>query len=322
MQATPMKLRQLRYFAKVVETGNITRAAEQLNLAQTALGIQIRNLEAALGVALLERHSRGVKPTRAGNLLYERALDILRRIDEAHQDVTALSGEKVMLRFGATPSILRLIGSDVIVAAQRDLPEATLHVVEELSFVLVDALHRGELDYVLAYDVPETPGLQRLALLEEDLLHISAPGDKPAEPDISFRKAVEGDLALASDRDVIWHLVRETAARLAIDLNVTYTVQSMQGIRTLIRHGVAESIMPYGTVTEQIEAGELVARRIVNPTIRRTLYLASPAHRRPLADERAFLSFIDHMVARLLAALGPYAHPLDRPDPGERARHG
>ena len=61
-----MNLRQLRYFVSVVEAGNMTRAAEQLHVAQTALGMQIRQIEEDLGVALLVRHSRGVEPTKAG----------------------------------------------------------------------------------------------------------------------------------------------------------------------------------------------------------------------------------------------------------------
>ena len=51
-----MNLRQLRYFVSVVEAGNMTRAAEQLHVAQTALGMQIRQIEEDLGVALLVRH--------------------------------------------------------------------------------------------------------------------------------------------------------------------------------------------------------------------------------------------------------------------------
>ena len=69
-----MNLRQLRYFVSVVEAGNMTRAAEQLHVAQTALGMQIRQIEEDLGVALLVRHSRGVEPTKAGSLLHARAL--------------------------------------------------------------------------------------------------------------------------------------------------------------------------------------------------------------------------------------------------------
>jgi LysR family nitrogen assimilation transcriptional regulator len=300
-----MKPRQLIYFIKVVDVGNITKAAEQLNLAQTALGIQIRNLEESLHVQLLDRHSRGVSATPAGLLLYERAHEILQRIEDTRRD---------LIRLGATPSILKLIGTELVVAAKQQLPGIALHLVEELSFVLTDALERGELDYVLAYDIEENPGLRRLALMKEDLLHISAPGGNPAEGGISFKQAVAGDLALVSSRDIIWRRIHKTASRLSLDVNVTYQVQSMEAIKALILHGLAESIMPFGIVSEEIQSGALIARRIERPSVRLTLYLAHAAHK-GLSDDTAFIAFIDGMIDRLAATIGQYAHPIDRSQP-------
>lgn len=308
-----MKLRQLVYFVKVVEVGNITKAAEQLNLAQTALGIQIRNLEDSLQIQLLDRHSRGVSATPAGMLLYERAIEVLQRIEETKRDLISLGGEKVRVRLGATPSILKLIGTELLVAAREQLPNISLHIVEELSFVLTDALERGELDYVLAFDIEDNPGLRRIALMEEDLLFVSSPDDRSSGDEISFRQAVSGDLALVSNRDIIWKRVHEVAARLSLDVKITYQVQSMEAIKALILHGVAQSLMPYGIVSEEIKSGELVARRIERPDVKLTLFLAYPAHK-GLADEKQFHSFIFRMMDRLAAAIGPYAHLIDRAD--------
>lgn len=304
-----MKLRQLSYFVKVVEVGNITRAAEQLNLAQTALGIQIRNLEDSLQIQLLDRHSRGVSATPAGMLLYERALEILQRIEETKRDLITMIGERTRIRFGATPSILKLLGPELLTIAKDLLPHATLHVVEELSFVLMDALERGELDYVLAYDIDERPGIKRLALMEEDLLLIS-PSHAAPEGEVSFRQAVSGDLALVSNRDIIWRRIHDTAARLSLDVNVTYQVQSMEAIKAMTLKGVARSIMPYGIVSEEVKSGQLVAQRIERPEVKLTLFLAHTG-RKGLVDEASLLNFIDHLVGRLSDLIGLYAHPLD-----------
>jgi LysR family nitrogen assimilation transcriptional regulator len=61
----------LRYFVTVVEERQITRAAAKLHIAQPALSHAMAQLEAELGVQLLERHARGVTPTAAGSRLYE-----------------------------------------------------------------------------------------------------------------------------------------------------------------------------------------------------------------------------------------------------------
>jgi LysR family nitrogen assimilation transcriptional regulator len=76
-----MDLRQLRYFVKVVECGNVTRASEALHIAQPAISQQMRNLEADLGMQLLERSVHGVAPTAAGQTLYRHALELLRQAD-------------------------------------------------------------------------------------------------------------------------------------------------------------------------------------------------------------------------------------------------
>jgi LysR family transcriptional regulator, benzoate and cis,cis-muconate-responsive activator of ben and cat genes len=76
-----MELRHLRYFVAVVQEGNFTRAAKHLHIAQPPLSRQIQQLERRLGVQLLERRSRPLRPTDAGQLFYEHALDILDRVE-------------------------------------------------------------------------------------------------------------------------------------------------------------------------------------------------------------------------------------------------
>ena len=76
-----MDLRQLRYFVKVIECGNITRASEALHIAQPAISQQMRNLELDMGMPLLERSVHGVVATAAGQTLYRHAIELLRQAD-------------------------------------------------------------------------------------------------------------------------------------------------------------------------------------------------------------------------------------------------
>ncbi|MDG2932655.1 LysR family transcriptional regulator, partial [Vibrio parahaemolyticus] len=78
-----MEFRYLKYFVSVAETRHFTRAAEQLGIAQPPLSQQIKKLEHELGVDLFKRLSRGVELTRAGQVFYTDAVNILADVERA-----------------------------------------------------------------------------------------------------------------------------------------------------------------------------------------------------------------------------------------------
>src|SRR4051812_1080242 len=140
-----MNLRQLKYFVGVVEAGNMTRAAEQFHVAQTALGMQIRQIEEDLGVALLVRHSRGVEPTKAGSLLHARALTILKLVEETRREVSACEREdSEAIRLGITPALMLTSGPEIVLTVREKHPQVLLSLIEGMSHVLIEALSRGE----------------------------------------------------------------------------------------------------------------------------------------------------------------------------------
>src|SRR4051812_30166883 len=87
-----MELRQLRYFNAVAAQGSFTRAADELNLAQSAVSQQVRRLERELGVELLERTTRRVELTDAGEIVLTRATRILSEVDAVRSELDELRG--------------------------------------------------------------------------------------------------------------------------------------------------------------------------------------------------------------------------------------
>jgi DNA-binding transcriptional LysR family regulator len=84
------ELRLIRYFVAVAEEGNVTRAADRLHMAQPPLSAAIRQLEQQLGVALLDRSSRRVRLTTAGEQLLEQGRKLLAHADTVVGDVQAV----------------------------------------------------------------------------------------------------------------------------------------------------------------------------------------------------------------------------------------
>src|ERR1700758_4802082 len=87
-----MELRQLRYLVALADERHFTRAAEREHIAQPALSQQIRRLEEEVGVALVERTTRRVSITEAGELLVARARRILSELNAAEAELQAVSG--------------------------------------------------------------------------------------------------------------------------------------------------------------------------------------------------------------------------------------
>jgi LysR family nitrogen assimilation transcriptional regulator len=306
-----MNLRQLRYLVKIVDVGSITRAAGQLFVAQPALGVQIKSLEERLGVELLVRHSRGVSPTRAGQLVYERAQQILQLVDETQRDVAALRHlQPTRVDLGLSTAIIAPVGRDVIVEAHSALPSVHVGIREDASPALVEAIERAEIDLVVAYDVPERPGLHRIPLAEEELLFVTAAACAPEDGAVSFAKAAAHPLVLQTGRDVLRLQVTTTASRLALPLDIAYDVASNTVIKNLLMRGGVAGIMHYGTVMDELLAGTLAARRLYQPTLKRTLCLAWRTDAPPSEQQAPLIDLIGRLLLAFVQRAGPIARPL------------
>jgi len=305
-----MNLRQLKYFVSVVEAGNMTRAAEQLHVAQTALGMQIRQIEEDLGVALLVRHSRGVEPTPAGKLLHTRARAILKLVDDTRREVAACEREESeTIRMGITPALMLTIGPEIALTVGENHPQILLKLVEEMSHMLTDALASGELDFILCYDVPDLPRFARTALLQDDLILATLPSGESKGMPIAFVDALEEKLAMPEEGDTVRSAVTRTVRELGLELKVAYEVRSISAMKNLVARGAASSILPFASVVEEVRAGKIDARPIITPSVRRTLYLASSRQSR-FKNAAALTSAVRASMQGLLETLGPLAHPL------------
>jgi LysR family nitrogen assimilation transcriptional regulator len=318
-----INLRQLRYFAKVVEVRNITRAAAQLHIAQPALGLKIRQLEEMLGVPLLYRHSRGVDPTPAGELLYTRTCTVLSLLEQTRLDV-AKFGQPMSrhLALGLTPSLVLLVGTEAIVAAREQLINVSLRLREDPSFALVDAVENKEIDVALAYSVSERPGIHLTPVMYEELLLVTRADQAPAEEIVTLEQALGREIAHGGKRDAGRCTVEFAASQRGIPFNINYEMQSIAGIRELILRGMAATILPYGSVAREVANGELAVRRIADPLLNQTLYIVRHAREAggPLLEETAVTLFLRNLIGLIADKQGSLARRIaSRETPSDNA---
>jgi LysR family transcriptional regulator, regulatory protein for tcuABC len=165
-----MDLRQLRYFAHIVESGSLSKASRELFIAQPALSQQLGKLESEVGKPLLNRSSKGVTPTDNGLALYHHARFILRQLDQAmaiaRQESGAVQG---MVSVGLPATTVSALGLPLVRRIRERYPSILLNVVEGMSGHLGQMMRMGQLDLAVLFSADAAPDVVVAPLLEEDL---------------------------------------------------------------------------------------------------------------------------------------------------------
>ena len=146
-----MELRQLRHFVAVVDTSNLSRAAERVAISQPALTRSIKNLEDLLGVLLLDRKPRGVVPTEAGISLYHHAKMVLNDCARLTTDVSAFKrGLAGTVQVGIAAMFSTHIVDNVAIDMARQHPGVSMVIAQGFFEDLLRELLDGRLDLIFA----------------------------------------------------------------------------------------------------------------------------------------------------------------------------
>jgi len=173
-----VELRQLAYFDAVVRHGSFTKAAQRLHVAQPAVSAQIRRLEAELGVTLLERTTRRVALTQAGELFLARARLALAQLEGARADLAELSAVlRGQVRIGATQVLGSLDLPAALAQFRRRYPGVSLALHSGLIAKLLGLLEAGDVDLVVGPVHDDLPAaFAARPLVAEGLVLVTPPG--------------------------------------------------------------------------------------------------------------------------------------------------
>ncbi len=186
-----MEFDQLRYFLRVAERGNFTRAAEELVISQPALSRSIQKLEEELGQPVFERTTRSVSLTDAGKLLQARAQQVISLLEDTKSEITD-DGRSGRVRVGAIPTVAPFFLPQILKNFSAAYPNATLIVQERTTDQLLKACTQGEIDLaVVALPIP-VKYLEVKKLFSEELFLV-VPPDHPLAARSSIRlRDIEG----------------------------------------------------------------------------------------------------------------------------------
>ena len=195
-----MELRQLKYFAKAAETLNFSDAAKALNIAQSSLSQQIKQLEEELGVQLFLRNSHAIRLTEAGELMLPHALrtihDAEACTDRIHDLRQLLTGT---LNVGVTHSFSPIL-TETVVSFMKLYPRIKLNVIYKPMGELMELLAKRELDFVLAFRPNQTmPDVESHILFQNSLSAVVNAGHPLARKEkVTLTELEHYDLALPS----------------------------------------------------------------------------------------------------------------------------
>lgn len=280
-----LNYRHLQYFWVVAKEGNLTRAAGQLHVSQSALSAQIRQLEAQLGQALFERDGRGLRLTETGQLTLGYAESIFGLGNELVSLLASEQGQR--LRVGSVATLSRNFQENFL-RPVLDTPRVQLVLESDSLEALLARLAVHELDVILSNRAVSGDARQRLscrALARQSVSLVGPPqpqGSRFTFPD-SLR---ERDVLLPGPRSDIRARFDIECERLGVRPRVRAEVDDMAMLRLLARDAGAVALLPTVVVQDELHHG-LLQQYCLVPGVEETFYAITAARRvhPPILDQ-------------------------------------
>ncbi|CAA7619623.1 LysR substrate-binding domain-containing protein [Magnetospirillum sp. UT-4] len=236
----PFDFDLLRSFVAVVDCGGFTRAAVRLGRTQSAVSLQIKRLEEALGQRVLSRDRREPELTAAGELLLTYARRLLHLADEAR---VLLQEPDVggTVRLGTPEDFATNHLSEVLSRFTRAHPQVTLEVQCDFTANLLESFSRGQYDLVLCKREPQGPG-DGVKVWREPL--VWAMSDR-----LRLNEAAPLPLVLAPNPDIYRRRALAALERAGRTWRIIYSSPSFTGIQAAVRGGLGVTVLPREMVT-------------------------------------------------------------------------
>lgn len=270
-----MELRQLRYFVRIIETGSMGSAAQDLDIGVSALSQQMSRLENELAIRLLQRTSRGVTPTNAGLAFYSQAQLALRHADDAILAAreARLSGH---VSVGMAPSTASILDIPFIHAMQENYADVRLHVVESLSGNLERMINTRQIDLAVVFQKDKILRWSARPILEEQLFLIGSHALLAALPDnpITPEQLAGIPLIMPSQGHGLRGRLDAVCQEHALNVEIVAEIDGLALLMRAVRDGLGATLQP-GAAISHLDNDALRVIGVHNPVLSRPNFLVS-----------------------------------------------
>jgi LysR family transcriptional regulator, nitrogen assimilation regulatory protein len=294
-----MQYRQLHYFISVVDAGSFSRAATIVHVAQPALSQQIAQLEEQLGVSLLLRSARGVRPTAAGEVLYREASSILKRLQQLPGIVRSGTGvAEGVVRLGMSSTIMANAPAAFVEECKASLPNVAVRMAVSDSPTIKRRVTAHELDLGLVLEDDLTSPLARMPLFRQRLFlirrRVASKGNSVHISDLASLP-----LILPPSPNITRTALDRAFAASNLTPNVVMEADVIADTIAAVRAGVGSSVLPKGDLSDVL-GDDLDEPKAIEPPIYLTCSMISSGNF-PLANAAdAVREFFSQFIKKTL----------------------
>lgn len=313
-----MHIETLKVFCDIIESGSVSYAASQNFVTQSAVSQQVRSLEEKYECRLLERARAGVKPTPAGQVLYNSSKEIVRRFVELENRLREISSVVAgSIRVGTVYSVGLHELPPYLKEFLRSYPQVNVHLEYLRSNRIYEDLTEGKIDLgVVAYPAKRSQ-MVAVAFRHDELVLVVPPDDPIARRGKVSVSELAGQKFVGYERDIA---TRKASDRILRDHGVKpqYTMEfdNIETIKRAVEIGQGIAIVPRSTVVQETARGSLKLVEFAEGSFTRPLAMI---YKRGRELSPAVRKFIDVLTSSKLQPTGIRANG-NRDGDGESAR--
>ncbi|MFC5411347.1 LysR family transcriptional regulator [Larkinella bovis] len=268
-----MELRQLKYFLKAKELLNFTEAARVLNISQSTLSQQIKQLENELDVPLFNRIGKRITLTEAGNLFSEYALQSIHRANEGFlllQDLKNLNTGKITI--GVIYS-MRIPFAKTLIQFATHYPNIKIQVVFGTTKDLLEKLNLHQFDFVLTFhEKAKESHLNYHPLLSSNMVLVTAKKSSLAQKSmLSLNEVAKLPLALPFSGYSTIQFFEEVFSQKNLNPNICMEINDIPTLFEIVKTGQWHTILSDTSINDP----DVVAIPIKGKNMRRTIMIIS-----------------------------------------------
>lgn len=295
-------LRQLKVFVAVAHAGSFSRAGEQIGLSQSAVSHSVKELESEIGVKLLDRTTREVVLTQAGQQLAARLERLLEELTSTLLDTRSVGHQlSGTVRVAASQTISAHLMPQSIAAAALEFPAIRFVLHDRPQQWVLQSIYQGEVDFGMVIDPIQANDLDCEAVLSEPFLLLCR-NDHPlaAQEQVPWQALQGASLVLQDYASGSRPLIDDALLRQGIETNIVQQIGHPATLFPMVEAGIGISVLP--ALALPLPQGRPLVVRPLIPVVDRQLMLVRRKNRSLSRAAEAIWQVVRQQAQQLTAA--------------------